>query len=156
MKQSIFKRFYQLIIDVGSNLQSVFLLAIRLFWGGSFFMGGLGKFQNISSITEYFSSLGIPLPALNAYMASGIECIGGACLFLGLGARLGSLGLIVVMLVALFTAHHDALITAYDDPQKLITQLPFTYLMASLIVFIFGPGKISFDYLIENKMKENK
>lgn len=158
MKGSFFKGFYQLIIDVGSNLQSVFLLAIRLFWGGSFFMTGMGKLQDISAIAEYFSSLGIPFPIFSAYAASFVECVGGACLFLGFGARLASLGLMVVMLVALATADRDALLGAYNDPQKLLTRLPFTYLFTSVIVFIFGPGKISVDYLIEKRIshKNNK
>lgn len=155
MRNSFFKKFYQLIIDVGSNLQSVFLLAIRLFWGGSFFMGGIDKLQNIASIAEYFSTLGIPFPMLSAYAASLTECIGGACLVLGLGSRLASLALIVVMVVALATAHHDALAGAYDNPEKLLMQAPFTYLLTSLIIFIFGPGKVSVDNLIEKKLSHS-
>jgi putative oxidoreductase len=151
MLKSLFGRFYQLLIYVGSNLQSFFLLAIRLFWGSSFFMTGLGKLQNIPAITEYFAGLGIPFPLFNAYAASSVECIGGACLVLGLGSRLASLGLMGVMVVALLTADHEALVNAFDDPQKLITRLPFTYLYTSLVVFIFGPGKVSIDYLMEKR-----
>lgn len=153
MQGNIFIKLYRLIIYIGSNLQSIFLLALRLFWGSSFFFSGLAKLQNIQSIADYFSTLGIPFPLFNAYAASLVECIGGACLFIGLGSRLASLGLATVMTVALYTAHHEAFVGAFEDPQKFITQLPFTYLMTSLIIFIFGPGKLSFDYLIEKRIR---
>lgn len=154
MQQSIFRSFYQMIVNIGSNLQSLFLLAIRLFWGGSFFMSGLGKLQNIHGIAEFFSQIHIPFPLLNAYLVGVIECVGGACLFLGLGARLSALLLIIVMITALLTANFDSLSAAYDDPQKLITNTAFVYLFACLVVFIFGPGKVSIDYLLEKKIKK--
>ncbi len=149
MKDSLFAKFYQLIIDIGSNLESAFLLALRLFFGGSFFMAGLGKIQNIDSIAQFLEQLNIPFPLVGAYATSLVELIGGACLFLGLGSRLAAFALSVVMCVAISTASRDALLGAYDDPQKLITQVAFVYLMACITVFIFGPGKVSVDALIK-------
>lgn len=154
MQHSIFRRFYQGLIDVGSNLQSALLLAIRLFFGGSFFMTGLGKLQDIPAVTDFFTNVGIPFPFVNAYIASGIECIGGACLFLGLGSRLAAIGLVSVMTVALLTANFDVLAGGFNDPQKLVSHLAFVYLFASLLIFVFGPGKVSLDYLIEKQLEK--
>lgn len=144
----MFKKFYGGLTAVGSNLQSVFLLAVRLFWGYMFFQTGLGKLRDIEPIVEYFKSLGIPYPEFNAYAAGGVECICGFCLLIGFLSRLVAIPLIGVMVVAFLTASLDALKGAYDDPQKFVKQLPFTFLLAALIIFIFGPGKASLDYLL--------
>lgn len=110
---------------------------------------GWGKLHHISQISEYFSSLGIPFPTLNAYLAGSTELICGFCLLIGLASRLISIPLIGVMVVAFLTEHHAALINAWQDPQNFINQLPFNYLLTALIVFAFGPGKISVDFLIQ-------
>lgn len=142
-------RFYQGLIDIGTFFQDWLLLAIRGYWGFSFFLSGLGKLLEIDPIISYFASLGIPFPEINAYVASWIEFLGGFCLLIGFAARLVSIPLALNMIVALLTAHLDAVKTIFSDPQNFIVQLPFNYLLAVLIVFAFGPGKISIDYLIE-------
>lgn len=141
--------FFQFLKAVGESLQSLFLLAVRLLWGTWFFLSGIGKWQGFDNVVEYFKELGIPNPDLNAYLATFTEMFGGFLLIIGLFSRLAALPLIVVMLVAYGTAHHDALVDIFNDPDNFVKQSPFTYLMAALIVFIFGPGKISVDYLIE-------
>lgn len=143
----IIKRGYAGLISVGNSLQSIFLFAIRLFWGGSFILSGYGKFTHIANTADFFSSLGIPFPILNAYLTGGIEFFGGLCLLLGLFSRLAAIPLAVVMTVALFTAHSEALFSALQDPDELVKQAPFNFLLASLIVFIFGPGTFSLDRL---------
>jgi len=143
------KSFYLMIVSFGTVLQSILLLAMRIYWGGSFFLTGWGKWHNISAISDYFSSLNIPFPTLNAYLVGTIECAGGFCLLIGLASRVASIPLICVMVVALLTEHHEALINAWEDPQNLITQLPFNYLLTALIVLAFGPGKISADFFIK-------
>ena len=140
---------YHMLISIGTIVQSILLLAMRIYWGGSFLLTGWGKWHNIPSISDYFSSLNIPFPTFNAYLVGSIELIGGFCLLIGLASRLVSIPLIVIMVTALFTEHREALVNAWDDPQNLITQLPFNYLLTALIVFAFGPGKISADFLIQ-------
>lgn len=144
-----FYNFYNALISCGTFFQSILLLAMRLFWGGSFMISGWGKLHHISSVSDYFSSLGIPFPTINAYLSGGTELICGFCLLIGLASRLTTLPLIIVMIVALLTEHHAATINAWQDPQNFINQLPFNYLLTALIVFAFGPGKISADFLIQ-------
>lgn len=146
---SFFQNFYQGLISFGTFIQSILLLAMRVYWGGSFVITGWGKLHNISDVSNYFSSLGIPFPTLNAYMAGSTEFICGFCLLIGLASRLVSIPLICVMIVALLTEHRAALLNAFNDPQNFISQLPFNYLLTALIVLAFGPGKISIDYLIQ-------
>jgi putative oxidoreductase len=142
------RRFYGAIIAFGTFLQPFLLLAMRLFWGGSLFMTGWGKLHNISSVSDFFSSLAIPFPTLNAYLVGSTEFFCGFCLMVGLASRLVSLPLIFCMGVALLTAHHEAVVNLWADPQNFISQLPFNYLLTALIVLAFGPGQLSLDYLI--------
>lgn len=142
-------RTYKGLIFSGFLLQPLFLLVIRLVWGFGFFETGRDKLQDIDSIISYFTSLGIPYPFINAYIAATIECVGGLFLCIGLASRLVAIPLIITMMVAYYTAHHSAFVGIISDPQTFIQQTPFNYLIASLIVLIFGPGIFSIDALIK-------
>jgi|SRR5579872_3851503 len=144
-------RFYAGLISVGNSLQSPMLLLIRLFWGGSFIKTGLGKLLNIAPIIDYFTSLGIPFPALNAHIASSIEFIGGACLVVGFASRLAAIPLTFVMIIAFLTADIEAVQTIFSDPHYFTHRTPFNFLFASLLIFIFGPGYLSVDGWLKKK-----
>lgn len=131
-----------------AELQHVFLLIIRLYWGWQFILTGRGKFLNIDRTIGFFSSLGIPFPELNVYMAAGTEFLGGACLLLGLGARIVNIPLIGTMVVAYLTAHTEELMSIYSDPDKFLQAPPFLFMFVALIVLLFGAGKYSLDRLI--------
>ncbi len=133
---------------VANFLQSPLLLAVRLYWGWSFAQTGWGKLMNLDRTAGYFESLHIPLPKVNAIMAGTTECVGGALLALGLFARPASVPLIFTMLVAYWTADHEALVGITSDPDKFVTATPFLFLLVSLIVLVFGPGKLSLDALL--------
>jgi putative oxidoreductase len=147
------KRFYQSLINMGNAFQSPFLLLVRLVWGFLFLQGGMGKISDISYVTDFFYSLGIPFAEFNAHLVAWVEAIGGACLILGVASRLVSIPLIIIMIVALLTAHFDGIKTAFDDPSGLFKQSPFTFLFASLLIFIFGPGVFSIDAISEKFTK---
>ncbi len=133
---------------VANFLQSPLLLAVRLYWGWQFAQTGWGKLTHLDRTAGYFESLNIPLPKVNAIMAGGTECVGGALLALGLFARPASVPLIFTMLVAYWTADREALNAITSEPDKFVTASPFLFLLASLIVLTFGPGKLSLDALL--------
>jgi putative oxidoreductase len=137
-----------------STLQSPFLLAVRLYWGWQFAQTGWGKLHNIPKITGLFASLNIPFPSANAHFIAGLEFIGGILLILGLGSRFVSLLLAANMFVAYWTADHDALVSLFSDPGKFYVADPYTFLFASLLILIFGPGWLSVDKILANRMKE--
>lgn len=132
------------------SLQSLLLLAIRLIFGYRFFTSGIGKFGNIDDVSSYFSELGIPFPEWNAYFVASAETIGGILLLLGLCTRPAALLLTLVMLTALGTAHVDAIKNILNDPYNFAQQAPFSFLLACLFLFAFGPGKIAIDSIFEN------
>src|SRR5580704_18530979 len=104
-KLNFFAKFYNFFLIIGSNLQSLFLLFMRLTWGHQFILAGLEKLHNAENVTEYFSSMGIPAAGFNTYLVSYFEIIGGVCLILGLASRLITIPLIAILLTALATAH---------------------------------------------------
>jgi len=144
----LFDKCYRLFIRAGSSLQSPFLLAIRLYWGWQFMETGWGKLTDIEKVIRFFTDLGIPAPALNAYFVSALEFGGGVLLILGLGSRLIALPLVIDMIVAYITADREALFSILSNPDKFTAAAPYTFLVASLIVLIFGPGRFSLDALL--------
>jgi putative oxidoreductase len=146
------EKYYGLLIRVSSSFESPFLLAVRLYWGWQFMQTGWGKLNDIGKVVGFFTDLGIPAPALNAYFVSALEFGGGLFLILGLGSRLIALPLVINMLVAYITADREALFSIFSNPDKFTGAAPYTFLIASLIVLIFGPGKISTDALLARRM----
>ena len=132
-------------------LRSPLLLVLRVYWGWQFAQTGWGKLMNLSRTTGFFESLGIPLPKLNALIAGGTECVGGALLVLGLASRLVSVPLAVTMIVAYVTADNEALRALFHDTEKFINAAPFMFLLVALIVLAFGPGAFSLDRVLMRK-----
>jgi len=142
-----FDRFNRL----AAYLQSPLLLAVRLYWGWSFFQTGRGKLLHLARTAEYFGSLGIPLPKLNVLLAGGTECMGGLLLVVGLFSRVASVPLIFTLSIAYLTAERDALQSFFSDPDKFTGATPFLFLFAVLLVLGFGPGRFSLDHLRERR-----
>jgi putative oxidoreductase len=141
-------KIHALLAKIGTLLQSPVLLVIRLYWGWQFMLTGKGKLMHLDKTANFFASLNIPMPKLNAIIASCTECSCGLLLFLGLFSRFASLPLIGCMCVALWTADNEAVRSIFSDPDKFLGTDPFLFLYAAVIVFAFGPGKVSIDALI--------
>jgi putative oxidoreductase len=133
---------------LASGLQSPLLLVIRLYWGVSFAQTGWGKLTHLEKTTEFFASLDLPAPKLNAIAAGATECLGGMLLALGLFARPAAVPLICTMIVAYVTADSEALHAIFSDPDKFVSATPFLFLLASLLVLVFGPGRLALDALL--------
>jgi putative oxidoreductase len=148
----LFSRVYHGLNRVGGWFQSLLLLLIRLYWGWQFHTTGGGKLKNLHRTAEYFQGLHIPFPTVNACLAGTTECVGGLLLLLGLASRLISIPLMFVMVIAYLTADFDKVKHIFTDPDKFVTADPFLFLLAAVIVFAFGPGVFSIDYLIRRKL----
>jgi putative oxidoreductase len=145
---ALFAKAYGWLICGASLLKSPLLLAMRLYWGISFFQTGMGKLQNLDKVTGFFQSLGIPFPHQQAILAGCTECIGGLLLAAGLASRLVCIPLTVVLVVAYVTAESDSLKAIFSDPDKFTGATPFLFLFAVLVVFAFGSGVFSLDWVI--------
>jgi len=145
---------YRRLLNLLNSLHSPFLLCVRLYWGWQFWQSGWGKLQDISKPIDFFTQLGIPFPAFNAWFIALLEAGGGILLILGLGSRLISIPLVIDMIVAYITADREALKSFFSDPDKFSAAAPYTFLFAALLILIFGPGSFSLDYLIARYIKK--
>lgn len=148
-KASGLSGLYRLFCSATRLLRSPFLLLVRLYWGWQFMQTGWGKLHNLSHVTDFFSSLGIPAPGVMAPAVSCLEFVGGILLILGLATRVIGLLLAGNMLVAYITSDRMALTSIFSDPGKFYIADPFTFLFASLIAFIFGAGLFSLDAILD-------
>ena len=108
------QRYYRARNEVFSRLQYVDglgPLALRLFLVPVFWMAGTHKLAGIEQTIEWFGNpdwgLGLPFPALLAYLAAYTEAIGALLLLLGLATRWITVPLMITMLVAIFAVHWD-------------------------------------------------
>ncbi len=143
-----FAKTYRGFSTLSSWAQSPFLLFVRLYWGWQFMQTGWGKLHNLAHVTQFFASLGVPAPGPTALFVSCTELFGGALLILGLASRLTALVLAGDMLVAFFLADREALMSILSDPGKFYSAAPYTFLFASALILIFGPGRFALDTLI--------
>jgi putative oxidoreductase len=137
-------RVFQLV----SYAQSPFLLLVRLYWGWQLAQSGWGKLHNLDKVTEFFSSLNLPHPAQMAAFIACVEFFGGIFFALGLFSRMTALVLTVNMLMAYITADREAFFSFFSDPDKFSAAAPYVFLFASLLILIFGPGKLCVDVLL--------
>ena len=137
-------------VDAGADrLRDPFLFGLRLIWGAQFALAGLGKLAHPDAAAAAFEGWGFPAPAAHAWLAGGVETVGGLLLLVGLGTRPAALALSVVMLLALGTAHRAELLAATPaDPTPLFTALPTSYLLAALTLLFVGPGRWSGDRVL--------
>jgi putative oxidoreductase len=149
-------KLYRLWVAVVSKLQSLFLLIIRLYWGWQFFLTGKGKLMNLDRTANFFASLNIPLPKLNAILAGSTECFGGMLLLLGLGSRIVTVPLIFTMIIAYATADSDKIKGIFSNPDAFVTATPFLFMLTAIIVLLFGPGVFSLDAIIARVRGQKK
>jgi putative oxidoreductase len=147
---------YEALIKTASSFQSLFLLAVRLYWGWQFAQTGLGKLQHLPKVAHFFATLDIPAPEFSAVAISWLELIGGIGLALGLGSRFWGLLLAGDMFVAYLTAGRQNLLAIFSDPGKFYGDDAYTFLFASVLILVFGPGKFALDVLLKRVLPANK
>jgi len=141
-------RGYRLLTRCASLLVSPLLLLIRVYWGWQFFGTGKGKLMDIHRVAAFFADNQIPLPTFSAILAGTAECLGGLLLLVGLATRLSTIPLIFTMAVAYVTVENDSLKAIFSDTEKFTGAIPFLFLFACVIVFVFGPGLFSLDRIL--------
>jgi putative oxidoreductase len=146
---SFVRRSYELFVLAANYLQSPLLFALRVFFFWQLFLAGKGKLMNIDRTAEFFGSLNIPFPLLNAYLAGGTECFGGLLLVVGLASRAVAIPVIFTMIIAYAAAESEALTSIFSDPDKFVAAAPFPFLLTALVVLAFGPGAVSIDALLK-------
>jgi|SRR3989338_175026 len=115
-------------------------LPLRIILGAVFIVHGYIKlFGGIEGTTSFFTSLGIPLANIFAYVVGIVEFFGGILLVLGILISLTSILLIIDMVVAALLVHlPKGFIVSNGGAEFVLT------LIAGLTTLaILGPGKFS-------------
>lgn len=129
------------------KLQDASLLLVRLILAYGFYEPAMSKIKGINSVAEWFSSLGIPAPMLNAYLSAGTEIVGVVLLPLGFLSRIISIPLMITMVVAIITVHWSNGFPAGENG----FEIPLYYIIMLFILMTFGAGKYSIDHLLFKK-----
>jgi putative oxidoreductase len=119
-------------------------LLARVALGLVFVTTGWGKLHSLDDVTEFFRSLNIPAPGIQAAFVSTLEFAGGLLLIAGLGTRLVSALLIGVMAVAIWTAKLPELHGVVD----LANTTEAIYLVMFVWLVVAGAGAASLDRLL--------
>jgi len=135
--------------DKLANLEWLYLLAMRLVLAVGFYGPASKKIQFFDATATNFGKMGIPLPTLSAYLATGTEILVIILLPIGLGVRFIAVPAMITMLVAIFLVHWPN----FSVSQKGY-EIALYYFIMLLALFIKGPGKISLDYWIGKRMRK--
>ena len=139
--------------SAASWLQSPALLLIRLAWGFQLYESGWGHLTHVAATVKQFEEWHIPFPLINVYLSGSVELVGGVLLMLGLFSRFISVPLFFNFCVAYATASPDAVkdLLHFRNPDGFINDAAFPFLVTSVLICAFGPGKLSLDALLFKK-----
>lgn len=133
-----------LVVRIAGTLAWVPQTAARIALGCVFVQSGWGKLHSLPQVVEYFGSLGIPAPHLQAPFVAGVELVGGLAILGGLFTRFVSVPLATTMVVALLTARRGDIGSAGD----LFGTVELLYLLGFGFLAAFGAGALSLDELL--------
>ncbi|MBE8162437.1 MAG: DoxX family protein [Bdellovibrionaceae bacterium] len=129
-------------------MQPIFLFAIRAHVSWVFFKAGLNKIQSWETTLYLFEEeYKVPVigPHIAAYLATAGELVLPVALTLGIVSRLSALGLFILNVVAVISYPLLWEMGFYDH------QL---WGLALFIVVLWGPGKLSLDYLLCKQLRK--
>lgn len=121
----------------------------RVTIGLIFIDSGWHKFGDLPRIVEFFESLGIPAPHLQAPFVAGVELLCGLLILVGLFTRLASVPLIATMVVAIVTAK----LSDVDGFVSFLALAEFQYILLLIWLMASGSGRFSVDYFLLKSKK---
>ncbi len=131
-------------------LKDIPLLFIRLVLVYGFWGPAMMKWNNMGAIVDWFRTMGIPFPTVNAYLSASTEVAGSVLLLLGIATRIITVPLMVVMLVAIFFVHlHNGFEAGNNG-----FEIPLYYLIMLFTLLIYGPGRYSVEGLLHRATKK--
>ena len=131
---------------MNTGTQDNVALVARILLAVMFIISGFGKITGFEGTVGYIASKGLPLPQLVAIGTILVELGGGLMLAVGFKARWAALALAVFTLLAAIIFHN---FWAADAAAKTMQQIQFmkniSIVGGMLMVFAFGPGRLSVD-----------
>lgn len=140
-------------------------IAIRAVVGSVFLASGLLKFLFVAHGPGRFEHIGLPFPALLAYVVGSVEIVCGSLLILGLLTRLATIPLMLDMVTALATTKVP-LVFGHGAEKSVIPphtgfwaavyqgRLDVTMLVSCAYLLVVGAGLWSLDGLLSRRQGE--
>ncbi len=141
--------FWKKLVALAKKCQWIPIAFTRITIDITFAQTGWGKLHSLDQVVEFFRSLGIPAPEIQAPFVASVEFGCGLMILFGLATRLACIPLIGTMVVAILTAKMADLNTFTD----VFGFIEYLYIILLLFLITAGPGWFSLDHFIEKKMK---
>ena len=117
------------------------LLLARILISIIFISSGLQKFTDIGGTAGYISSVGLPAPALLAWVSAIVEVVAGIGVLIGFMTRYAAWLLALFCLVAAVFFHRD-----FADLNQMIHFMKNLAIAGGFLALsVAGPGKLSVD-----------
>ena len=142
------------------------MLSLRLLLAWEFGEAGFEKLQGINWFADIQDQFPWPFKLISAdlnwAMATGFEIVGAIALVIGLGTRFFSVSLIVLTVVAIFSVHWPEswstwteLFQGYalTDKGHGNFKLPVIYIAMLLPLVFTGPGRLSLDAALRERLR---
>lgn len=131
-----------------NNAQQIGTVVLRVVLGIIFFVHGLDKFlSGIENISGWFQS--IEIPGFLAYAVAAVELVGGLALIMGIGTRLVSALLAIILLIA--TLKVKLGVGFMGNGQMAGYEFDLSLLAIALYLVLSGSYLWSLDSLIKSK-----
>lgn len=126
--------------------RSISLLLARVAIGVIFLVHGYQKFatMGLAGTTEFFESIGIPLPGVATPLVAALEVAGGIALILGVALPIAGTLLALDMVGAILFAHLSAGFSVAEGGYEFVLALA----AASLAIGFTGGGALALDTLL--------
>jgi len=134
----------RLVHAVADRLQWLPPTLARFTVGWIFLWSGWGKLHDLDHVIEFFGSLGIPHPELQAPFAATTELVCGALMLIGLFTRIATVPLVIVMMVAIMTAQRENVGSLGD----VFGLSEYLYIMLLVWLGVGGGGPLSLDHAL--------
>jgi putative oxidoreductase len=141
-----------------NKFRPVFLLVLRLYIGYQAAKAGLNHFRYFGKTADYFASLHIPMPKINVAIAASTEVVGGILIAMGFLTRLVAIPFTFNFVVAILAANlgdpqsHDKILHFWSNQDIILKDDAFPFLFVGLLMIFFGPGCISVDGWLKEKI----
>jgi putative oxidoreductase len=125
---------------------------IRLMVGAVFVSEGIQKFLFPAEIgSGRFAKIGLPAPEILGPFVGSVEITAGTLVLLGLGTRLASVPLLVIMSVALATTKFPMLVDRGFWAAAHEARTDWSMLLGALFLLIVGAGPWSVDRILSRE-----
>jgi putative oxidoreductase len=146
-------KLYRALIRAASSLVSPFLLFVRLYWGWQFLETGLGEIARSGQGDEFLYQSRHSGAGFKRGVRFGTRIRGRN--FAGHRSGIAPDRVAAGDRHDRRVPHRRSRGALFDrlEPDKFYAAAPYTFLFASLIVLIFGPGKFSVDAILASREK---